>query len=161
MAQASGNAAQVNDDMALIATTIQSNSELNGFLGNPTVKGDAKEAALKEIFAGTANLTHGLFHLLLENKRFEILGGIAGEYKKQFDVMNGVQEAIVTTAFPITPDLEAKVLEKIKDFSDKQITLKNIVDPAIIGGVIFRIGDMQFNASVANSPLTLRRELSK
>lgn len=160
MAQAQGNATQVSEDMALIAATIKENGELAGFINNPTIKGEVKESALKEIFASTANITQGLFQLLQENKRFGILGHIAAEYKTQFDVMNGVEEATVTTAFPITPELEAKVLDKIKQFSDKKITLKNIVDPAIIGGFILRIGDRQFNASVANRLQALKRELS-
>lgn len=160
MAQASGTATQVNEDMALIGSTIKENSELEDFIHSPSVKGEVKESALKEVFPGTQNITKGLFRLLLENKRFEILGDIAGQYKAQFDELNGVETAMVTTAFPITPELEGKVLDKIKEFSDKKIIVKNIVDPSIIGGFILRMGDRQFNASVANRLLTLKRELS-
>ena len=160
MAQASGTAKQVSEDMALIASTIKDNSELESFINTPNVKGEVKESALKEIFAGTQTITQGLFHLLLENKRFEILGAIAAQYKTQFDEINGIETATVTTAFPITAELETKVLDKIKEFSDKKIIIKNIVDPSIIGGFVLRIGDKQFNASVANRLLTLKRELS-
>jgi F-type H+-transporting ATPase subunit delta len=160
MAQASGAAAQVNEDMVLIAQTVNTNKELNDFIINPTIKAEVKESALKEVFAGAQNITQGLFHLLHENKRFSILALVAQEYKNQFDDANGIEEAVVTTAFPITPELEEKVLAKIKEFSNKTITLKNIVDPAIIGGFILRIGDKQFNASVASSLLTLKRELN-
>lgn len=160
MAQASGAAGNVNDDMALIASTLKDNAELSNFVNSPVVKGDVKEAALKEIFAGSQNITMGLFHLLLENKRFDILSLIAEEYKTQFDVLNGIEVATVTTAIPLTEELEAKVMAKIKEFSNKKITIKSIVDPAIIGGFILRIGDKQFNASVANRLTTLRRELS-
>lgn len=160
MAQASGAAGQVNEDMALIASTIKDNAELSEFVHSPVVKAEAKEAALKEIFAGSQNITQGLFHLLHENKRFDILPLIAKEYKTQFDVLNGVEEATVTTAIPLTEELEAKVMAKIKEFSNKNITIKNIVDPAIIGGFVLRIGDKQFNASVANRLTTLKRELS-
>lgn len=160
MAQASGTAQQVNEDMALVASTIKANRELEDFINSPTTKGHAKEAALKEIFAGSQNITLGLFQLLLENKRFEILPQVAAQYNAQYDVMNGVEVATVTTAFPLTEDLEAKVLSKIKEFSDKQIVIENVVDPSIIGGFIIRIGDKQFNASVANTLSTLKRELS-
>lgn len=160
MAQASGAAAQVNEDMALVASTIKENGELKDFIGNPTIKADVKESALKEIFKGTQNVTQGLFHLLNENKRFGILAQIATQYSAQYDEMNGVENIVVTTAFPLTPELEAKVLAKIKEFSDKNITITNVVDPAIIGGFIIRMGDKQFNASVANSLLTLKRELN-
>lgn len=160
MAQASGVAEQVSKDMSHIAATVSDNKELQDFIGSPTIKAEVKQSALNEVFAGSQNLTKGLFRLLLENKRFGILNQVALQYGVQYDVMNGVETATVTTAFPITPELEAKVMDKIKEFSDKKITIKNIVDPAIIGGFIIRIGDKQFNASVANQLLTLKRELS-
>ncbi len=160
MSQASETAVQVAEDMALMAETLKGNDELKSFINNPTIKADVKEAALKEVFAGTQNITQGLFHLLHENKRFNILEQIAIEYKVQFDEMNGEEVATVTTAFPLTAELEAKVLTKVKEFSDKKITLKNVVDPSIIGGFIIRVGDKQYNASVANSLLTLKREFS-
>jgi F-type H+-transporting ATPase subunit delta len=56
--------------------------------------------------------------------------------------------------------LETQVLAKIATISDKKITLQNIVDPAIIGGFILRMGDKQYNASVANRLQELRREFS-
>lgn len=160
MAQASNVAVQVNEDMALIASTIKENNELNSFINSPTIKAEVKESALNEVFSATQSITKGLFRLLHENKRFKILEQVAVQYGKQFDVANGLETAKVTTAFPITAELEAKVLAKIKEFSDKKITIENIVDPSIIGGFILRIGDKQFNASVANRLLTLKRELS-
>lgn len=160
MAQATNVAVQVNEDMALIASTIKENNELNSFINSPTIKAEVKESALNEVFSATQSITKGLFRLLNENKRFGILENVAVQYGKQFDEASGVETATVTTAFPITAELEAKVLAKIKEFSDKKITIKNIVDPSIIGGFILRIGDKQFNASVANRLLTLKRELS-
>lgn len=160
MAQASNAAAQINEDMALIASTIKGNKELTNFIVSPTVKPEIKESALNEVFASSQNITKGLFRLLFENKRFEILEQVAEQYNAQYAAASGVETATVTTAFPITEELESKVLAKIKEFSDKKVTIKNIVDPSIIGGFVLRIDDMQFNASVANRLLTLKRELS-
>jgi len=42
----------------------------------------------------------------------------------------------------------------------KKLTIENTIDPSIIGGFILRIGDMQFNASVANRLQELKREFS-
>ncbi|PKP18165.1 MAG: ATP synthase F1 subunit delta [Bacteroidetes bacterium HGW-Bacteroidetes-23] len=159
-AVSNGRADAVNQDMKLINETVNSNEELKLFLVSPVVKPEAKYDALSEIFASVQNDTKGLFLLLKENKRFEILGEIAEQYNAQHDVLNGIEVAKVTTAFPITPDLEAKVLAKIKEFSNKKITLINTVDPSIIGGFILRIGDQQYNASVANRLQQLKREFS-
>lgn len=160
LANSKGVAEAVNNDMKSIASTIESNLELSTFIQNPTTKVEVKESALLEVFANVNGVTKGLFHLLFENKRFEILEGIALEYKKLFDESNGVEVAKVTTAIPMDAALEAKVLAKVSTLSDKKITIENIVDPSIIGGFILRIGDQQYNASVANRLQVLKRELS-
>ncbi len=159
-AVSNGRADAVNQDMNLILQTGSSNEELQHFLISPVVKPQQKYTAIAEIFASVQPDTKGLFLLLKENKRFEILADIAKQYNAQHDVLNGIEVAKVTTAFPITPDLEAKVLAKIKEFSSSKITLENIIDPSIIGGFILRIGDQQYNASVANRLQELKREFS-
>ena len=152
---------EVSADMALIASTIQSNSELSSFIQNPLVKTDAKKDVVSEVFASVNPVTQSIFQLLLENKRFEILDSIAVEYNKLFDIMNGVEVAKVTTAVPMDAELEAKVSAKIASISSsKKITIENIVDPAILGGFILRIGDKQYNASIADRLQVLKRELS-
>ena len=151
---------KVSSDMTLIASTINSNSELNTFIQSPTIRVKEKKKALLEVFTQVNSVTKSLFHLLFENKRFEILETIAVEYNKLFDKKNSVEIAKVTTAIPMDAALEAKVLAKIATFSDKKITIQNSVDPSIIGGFILKIGDNQYNASVANRLQTLRRELS-
>ncbi|RUT70662.1 ATP synthase F1 subunit delta [Flavobacterium cupreum] len=160
LANSKGVAEAVNNDMKSIASTIESNLELSAFIQNPTTKVEVKESALLEVFAEVNGVTKGLFHLLFENKRFEILDAIAVEYSRVFDESNGVEVAKVTTAIPMDAALEAKVLAKVATLSDKKITIENIVDPAIIGGFILRIGDQQYNASVANRLQVLKRELS-
>ncbi|TDW50186.1 ATP synthase F1 subcomplex delta subunit [Flavobacterium sp. 270] len=160
LANSKGVAEAVNNDMKSIASAIENNQELSTFIQNPTTKVEVKESALLEVFANVNGVTKGLFHLLFENKRFEILDAIAVEYSKVYDQSNGIEVAKVTTAIPMDAALEAKVLAKIATLSDKKITIENIVDPAIIGGFILRIGDQQYNASVANRLQVLKRELS-
>jgi F-type H+-transporting ATPase subunit delta len=160
LANSKGVAEAVNNDMKSIASTIENNSELSDFIQNPTTRVEVKESALLEVFADVNGVTKGLFHLLFENKRFEILDAIATEYSKVFDEGNGIEVAKVTTAIQMDAALEAKVLAKIATLSDKKITIENIVDPAIIGGFILRIGDQQYNASVANRLQVLKRELN-
>jgi F-type H+-transporting ATPase subunit delta len=153
-------APEVSQDMTLIASTILGNSELSSFIQNPLVKTEAKKAVVSEVFSSANSVTKSLFHLLLENKRFEILEGIATEFNKLFDIQNNIEIAKVTTAFPMDSDLEAKIVAKIATISNKKVTIESTVDPSIIGGFILRIGDKQYNASVANRLQVLKRELS-
>jgi F-type H+-transporting ATPase subunit delta len=160
IAQTAGKADAVNNDMKSIVNAVADSAELKDFLTSPIIKMDVKKSALSEIFSNVEKETNSLFHLLFENKRFEILEAIAIQYNRLFDESNGIEVAKVTTAFPITPELETKVLAKIAEFSNKKITIENIVDPAIIGGFILRVADKQYNASVANKLSELKREFS-
>lgn len=160
LAHAKGIAGEVNNDMILIAQTVKGNAELASFLQDETKSMKMKHAAVGEIFAASNNVTKGLFRLLEENKRYEILGAIASEYEKQFETMNGMETATVTTAIPMDAELEGKVMTKILTLTNKKVNIKNVVNPDIIGGFILRIGDQQYNASVANRLQVLKRELS-
>lgn len=160
VSNAKGNAAVVSIDMATIAQAISESKELKSFLTNPIIKGSVKLSALLEVFASANEDTKSLFEVLLQNKRFDILEAITLQFKKLYDEMNGVQVAYVTTATALTPVMEAQVLAKIKELSAKEVTLVNKVNPEIIGGFIIRIGDIQYNGSIADKLSQLKREFT-
>ena len=159
-AVSNGKASQVNEDMKSIITAVSSSTDLKEFLTSPIIISEVKMKALSEVFGSIQADTKSLFRLLQENKRFEILEAIATQYNTQFDEMNGVEIAKVTTAFPISADLEAKILAKAATISTKKLTIQNTIDPSIIGGFILRIGDKQYNASVSKRLQELKREFS-
>ncbi|WP_203256677.1 ATP synthase F1 subunit delta [Hyunsoonleella ulvae] len=150
---------KVNDDMKAIANTISENEELANVLSNSVIKTDVKKAALLAIFPKLSNLTSGLFDLLIINKRIDILPAVAEKYSVLFDEHQGKEIAQVTTAVPLTKDLEEKVLAKVKTLTSKTVKLESIVDESILGGFILRVGDKQFDASISNKLNKLKREL--
>ena len=155
------NAAEaVNNDMKLIATTIEENVELSQVLKSAVVKSEVKKAALTQIFPNINAISSGLFNILMSNKRIDILGDVATKYSQLFDELQGKEIAQVTTAIPMTNDLELKVLAKVKELTSKAVELENIVDESILGGFILRVGDKQYNASVANKLNKLKREFT-
>jgi F-type H+-transporting ATPase subunit delta len=56
--------------------------------------------------------------------------------------------ATVTTAETLTPEMEAKILSKVKSLTGSEVNLKNKIDQEILGGFILRIGDQQYDASI-------------
>ncbi len=65
---------------------------------------------------------------------------------------------MVTTAVPLTEELEAKVLAKVQALTGKDVSLEKIVDESLIGGFILRVGDKQFDASISNKLNNLKRD---
>jgi len=149
----------VYSDMESISKTIIGSNDLHDVLTSPVLKSNLKKDVLKEIFKDVNQVTLGAFDVLIENKRINILKEVAQKYTSLYNEMNYVQIAKVTTAVPLNEELEAKILTKITELTGNGATINNIVDPNIIGGFILRIGDLQYNASVANSLSNLEREL--
>lgn len=160
LANNQNSAEVVNTDMMIIANTVAGSKDLSDMLQSPVIRFSVKKAALLEIFKDINNVTKNLVDTLITNKRLNILGEVASKYNQLFDALRGSEIATVTTAVPMTNALEAKVLAKVKELTNKSVELKNIVDESILGGFVLRVGDKQYNASIANQLNKLRREFT-
>jgi F-type H+-transporting ATPase subunit delta len=149
----------VNDDMSLIAATISENKDLEVMLKSPIVKASDKMNVLNALFDGKVHaITLGLFLLLKDNKRIAMLKSIAKKYTIVFDHLMHTQVAMVTTAVALTAEVEKLVLDKIVSLTGKKANVENVVNPAILGGFILRVGDVQYDASISNHLNELRKE---
>lgn len=160
LAQERKLAEAINSDMLHIAKTIEENEVLGALLKSQITKSDLKRKVLTEAFKNANGITKGLFDVLITNKRIDILGEVAGKYNQLYDAFIGKQKAVVTTAVPMTSDMEMKVLAKVKELTDKAVELENVVDESILGGFILRVGDKQYNASVSSQLNRLKREFT-
>ncbi|MDX1461499.1 MAG: ATP synthase F1 subunit delta [Marinirhabdus sp.] len=149
-------------DMKSVSGTIDNSKELRNVLKNPIIKGEDKKKALHKIFENNSEVTKGLIDILTTNKRIALLGGVASSYVDLYNEAKGVKVARVTTAVPLSSELESKVLAKVKEMTGSDsVTIENTIDESIIGGFILRVGDLQYNASIANQLDTLKREFTK
>ena len=150
----------VNNDMKLITKTIADNKDLRVMLQNPVVRPSVKKTVLNEVFKNTSTITGNLVTTLITNKRIALLEEVALKYNQLYDTLNGIQIAKVTTAVPLTDDLKTKVLAKVKELTGKEVEVVNLIDESILGGFILRVGDIQYNASIANKLNNLKREFT-
>jgi F-type H+-transporting ATPase subunit delta len=152
---------EVNNDMLLIANTIKESADLQLLLTSPVIKTELKKSAIKTVFETTiSKISQNLIDLLIDNKRLSILEEVAKKYTVIFDSLKGIEVAKVTTAIPLTENLRNQVLQKVKEITGKEATIENVVNPNIIGGFILRVGDVQYDASVANKLQVLKRQFA-
>lgn len=149
----------VIEEMENILSLVESSPQLDEALNSPILPGSQKRKVIDEVFPKSSKIIQSLFDLLSQNAREGILGGIAYHYIELFDKHQGKVAATVTTAVPLTKDLEKEVLIKASALTPLKIELKNIVDTTIKGGFILRVGDLQYNASIAERLEVLKREL--
>ena len=150
----------VNDDMKLIAKTIADSKDLSDMLQSPVVGSSAKKSVLLKVFKNSSKITGSLIDTLISNKRLSIIGDIASKYSVLYDQFKGTEVAQVTTVVPLTAELKKKVLAKVKELTGKDVEVKNIIDESILGGFVLRVGDIQYNASIANKLNKLKREFT-
>lgn len=155
------NETALAQDMEAIRSVFTENSELLAFLQNPVVNNAAKADTVNKVFPNLNSLSKEVVALLAKNNRIDLLNEVAVAYLTLLKQHQGKETAIVTTAVALTPDLEKTILAKAKQLSSAEITIENTIDPSIIGGFILRIGDVQYNASVAHQLDQLKREMTQ
>jgi F-type H+-transporting ATPase subunit delta len=87
-----------------------------------------------------------------------MLHSIAKQYAIIYNFDKHMQVAKVTTAVPLTKEIEAKVLAKIVALTGKKANLENVVNESILGGFVLRVGDVQYDASISNYLNELKKE---
>ena len=151
----------VEKDMRSVVATIAGSKELQELLGSPVMKGAVKKDVLSAIFKDCNALTEGLINLLIDNKRIDLLNEVALKYIIFNEELKGEGMAYVTTAVPISKELEKKVLKQVSELTGNKITIENKVDDSIIGGFVLRVGDLQYDASISNKLNNIKREFTK
>lgn len=141
---------KINDDMLLVADTCAKNRELSLLLKNPIINTDKKDAILKAIFGGKVDTMTSTFMQIITRKgRESNLEEIAAAYTTLFKSLAGIKTAYVTTAFPLDDALRNQVKTLVRNAKGENAEIVELINKEIIGGFILRIGDVQYDASIA------------
>ncbi|MBF6600700.1 MAG: F0F1 ATP synthase subunit delta [Dehalococcoidia bacterium] len=100
-----------------------------------------------------------LVRILNDREKVGLIPDIARIYGEKVDERRGVAHAVVTTAVPLSADERDAVAARLSAITGKAVDVTPAVDPAIIGGVIARIGDQLIDGSTRTRLKALRRSL--
>jgi len=150
----------VEKDMRSVVATISSSAELRQLLSSPVIDGTTKKEVLLNVFKGSHAISEGLIGMLVDNKRVSILNEVALKFIILNEQQKGKDVAYVTTAVPMDAAMEKKVLKQVATITGNEVTIENTVDENIIGGFVLRVGDLQYDASIANKLNNLKREFT-
>ncbi len=152
---------QIETDIRLIDNTFKDSKELRNFLKSPLIRSEVKRSGLKAIFEKVNPATTNLFDVLIENKRIAILPDVCKAFIALVDKANNVITAEVTTAEALTPEMEEKVLAKVKELTGSEASLIKKIDEKLLGGFLLRIGDLQYDASIAGKLKDLKHKFKQ
>lgn len=127
---------------------------------NPALPHGDREAIVSKLFEGrVASGVLNLTRLLARRGRFEMLPAVATEYQRLLNHRNGVVEAVVTSASPLSTTETDAISARIGTMSGSGVSLRTEVDETLIGGITIKIGDQLLDASVRGRLERLRDRL--
>jgi F-type H+-transporting ATPase subunit delta len=150
---------EVKNDMELLVHTCDANRDLSAMLKNPVIHGYKKLAILKQLFEKRMNkLSIAYIDIITRKSREPELEGIARQFMNLFKVNKGIQVAVITSVNGLDAKLRAEVLAILKNETKSEVELIEKVNKNLIGGFILRVGDKQFDASIAKSLRAITKE---
>ncbi len=129
-------------------------------LESPVVSVSKKAELISKIFKGEINiLTLNFLLLIAKNKRESYIPGICRNFLELTRKDQNIKSAVLVTA----SEINTRTIKKIKILMEKELNskveLSSQVEPEIIGGMILRIDDKQFDSSVTTQLRKIKQQL--
>jgi F-type H+-transporting ATPase subunit delta len=134
--------------------------ELEAVLANPATPLNQRVDAATGVFKGLSDPVRNLVLLLLRRGRIEQLPRVASEFARLDDRRTGLIHATATSAAPLNAGERAAIAARLEKLYGGRVDLETNVDPAILGGIVVRIGDRLIDGSVLGRLERLRNQLA-
>lgn len=155
------NLDKLGADLRALAGAMKTSAELVSVLTNPAIRrADRKkvlEALLGRIAAAPAS--RSLLLLLLDGERLGSLAAISREVDAMIEARAGRVTAEVASAQPLSAAQAAQLTATLEKLSGKKIDLVKREDPALLGGVVAKVGDVVYDGSLRTQLRALRDQL--
>jgi F-type H+-transporting ATPase subunit delta len=153
---------QIERELASFAELMSSNAELHAALTNPAVPLGAKRHIAEALGTrlNAAPPVRKLLVLLADRDRLGIVPDLLAIYRERLMDHQQVVSAEVTTAAPLTPERVTQIRQQLAALTGRTVNMKTSVDPAIIGGVVTRIGSTVYDGSIATQLTKLKEKLT-
>lgn len=157
-----GSAENIQRELRQFADLVRGNEALWNVFGNPAIPAARKHALTKALLdkAGPVSSPLGKLLLLLADRdRLVLLPDLADAYEERVLDYQKVIRGAVTTAVPLDAARLRALEESLGRITGRRVTLQPTVDPAIIGGVVAKLGSIVYDGSVATQLEKMREAL--
>lgn len=153
---------EMKNDMVLFEDVVDKNSELEAILRNPIVPLDKKSGILNDVFGSKVHkITQSFLKLVVNKGRAAILFETSKQFIHQYNLIKGIVTAEVTSAIALTEENRKEIIGLVKkELGANEVIVKEKLDDKLIGGFILKVGDKQFDASIASGLNKLKREFA-
>jgi F-type H+-transporting ATPase subunit delta len=160
IARAEGTLDEVEDELFRFARSYESSDALRNALTDDMVPAAKRQAIVEDLLGGKATpTTTQLVSMVVGSGRGRDLPAIIDNLVARAASSKSLAVAEVRTAVPLTEDQEARLAAALANATGKQVTLKTIVDPSVVGGVVATVGDTVIDGTVRTRVEQLKSRL--
>ena len=158
LAQDQGAVDRVAGDFATIKRLIETTPDFAMLVRSPLLTHEDQARALKPVLAKieAAPLTTNFLLLLTEKRRLFALDAIIASYTHLLAKLKGEVEAQITSARPLSESETTELKAVLKAKLGREPRLHTNVDPALLGGLIVKVGSRMIDSSIRTKLMGLR-----
>ena len=160
VARAEGTLDEVEDELFRFARSYESSDALRNALTDEAVPAGKRQAIVEDLLGGKATATTTqLVSMVVGSGRGRDLPAIIDKLVARASNSKQLEVAEVRSAVALTDDQETRLAAALANATGKQVNLKVIVDPSIIGGIVATIGDTVIDGTVRTRVEQLKSRL--
>jgi F-type H+-transporting ATPase subunit delta len=154
---------QVERELTAFSDLVRGHVDLRQVLVSPAIPAARKKAIVAQLLdrQQPSSPVRKLLLLLAERDRLDLLADLVAVYHERVMDHLKVVQAEVTTATPLPTEQAAQLQQRLGTMIGRAVTLTTKVDPALIGGMVTRIGGTVYDGSVATQLAALRQRLTQ
>jgi F-type H+-transporting ATPase subunit delta len=140
----------VTADLAKFDAMIADSADLTRLVRSPVFTSDEQSRAVGALLdkAGIGGLAAKFLKLVAQNRRLFAIGDITRGYKAMVAKHKGEVTAQVTVAEKLSDARLAEIKSALKSVTGKDVQVDVQIDPAIIGGLIVKVGSRMVDSSL-------------
>lgn len=152
----------IHEAYTQVSEMLIANPELMSLLKSPRLEKDSKKDILKTIFGQSvqAELLN-LFMVLVDKRRTSEILNIYDAFLVKWRAHYKIEKAIVRTVEPLTDAQKVALAEKLGQVTGLTISVENVLDASVIGGMLIQIGDQVLDGSLRRKMGSLKEALSQ
>ncbi|MGH2757378.1 MAG: ATP synthase F1 subunit delta [Actinomycetota bacterium] len=160
--QAEGELDRVEDELFRFGKLLEQNHELKQALSDQSMDKAQREKVLDELLADKVSPhTLGLLTFIVAQGRARQLPQILERVASLAAEVRQSVVAEVRSAVPLDESQQAKLAESLSKATRKNVTVKVIVDPSVIGGVVAKVGDTVIDGTIKRRLEQLKEQVSR
>ena len=160
VARAEGTLGEVEDELFRFSQTLQGSDELRDALTDPSIPASRRQQIVEDLLGGKASTTTvALVSMVVGTGRSRELPTIIRQLVEMGAAEANKEVAEVRSAVPLTDDQRKRLADALGEATGKQVEVKVVVDPSVLGGVVAQVGDTVIDGSVRTKLERLRKAL--